>query len=282
MAGKLQERIESFAARADQLGAAERELALEAIEELKRELNAGTVRAATREPDGRWAVHEWVKRGILLGFKLGEIADYSINDSFRFFDKHIWPLRQLSEAHGVRVVPGGTSIRDGAHVGRGVVIMPPAYVNVGAFVDEGTMIDSHALVGSCAQVGQRCHISAGAQIGGVLEPVGALPVIIEDDVLVGGNCGIYEGTIVRQRAILASGVILTGSTPVYDVARKQVYRKQDDVPLEIPEAAVVVPGARPITSGAGKEWALSVSTPIIVKYRDEKTELSAKLEDLLR
>jgi 2,3,4,5-tetrahydropyridine-2-carboxylate N-succinyltransferase len=190
--------------------------------------------------------------------------------------------RAFGAEEGVRLVPGGSSVRDGAYVGRGVVIMPPAFVNIGAFVGEGTMIDSHALIGSCAQVGKRCHISAGAQLGGVLEPVGAMPVIVEDDVLIGGNCGVYEGAIVREHAILASGVILTGATPVYDVVSGQVYRRSDSSPLEIPAGAVVVPGSRPISSGKGKEWGLSLATPVIVKYRDEKTDLSAKLEDLLR
>jgi 2,3,4,5-tetrahydropyridine-2-carboxylate N-succinyltransferase len=192
------------------------------------------------------------------------------------------PPRTFAADEGVRIVPGGSSVRDGAYVGRGVVIMPPAFVNVGAFVGDGTMIDSHALIGSCAQVGKRCHISASAQLGGVLEPVGAMPVIIEDDVLIGGNCGVYEGAIVRERAILASGVILTGSTPVYDVVHGQVYRRSESSPLEIPAGAVVVPGSRPISTGKGNDWGLSLSAPVIVKYRDEKTDLSSKLEDLLR
>ena len=282
MSDELRERIEGWAKLEPDALEARRAEALEDVARLRAALNAGTVRAASRDASGGWIVHEWVKRGILLGFKLGHIADYSINESFRYFDKDTWPLRALEAGDGVRVVPGGTSVRDGCFVGRGVVIMPPAYVNVGAHVGEGTMIDSHALVGSCAQVGARCHVSAGAQIGGVLEPVGAMPVIIEDDVLVGGNCGVYEGAIVRARAILASGVVLTGSTPVYDVERQRVYRKTPDEPLVIPAGAVVVPGSRPITSGAGKQWGLSVSTPVIVKYRDEKTDLSARLEELLR
>lgn len=279
MDASLQSRIDALARDA---AAAQRGRALPLIEELRRALNHGEIRAASRDEQGRWIVHEWVKRGILLGFKLGTLVDYSIDDSFRFFDKDTWPLRKLTSDDGVRVVPGGTSVRDGAFFGKGVTIMPPAYVNVGAYVDEGTMIDSHALIGSCAQIGKRCHISAGAQIGGVLEPVGAMPVIIEDDVLVGGNCGVYEGAIVRSRAVLAAGVILTGSTPVYDVARGNVYRRTKESPLEIPENAVVVPGTRPISSGRGKEWGLALNTPIIVKYRDEKTDLSAQLEELLR
>jgi 2,3,4,5-tetrahydropyridine-2-carboxylate N-succinyltransferase len=276
----LRERLDAWAGRAPT--AIDRGAALIDLAELRRALNGGEVRAASRDASGRWVVHEWVKRGILIGFKLGQVTDYSIDERWRYFDKDAWPLRALTADDGVRVVPGGTSVRDGAFLGRGVVIMPPAYVNVGTYVGEGTMIDSHALVGSCAQIGQRCHVSAGAQIGGVLEPVGAVPVIIEDDVLIGGNCGVYEGAIVRERAILASGVILTGSTPVYDVVREQVYRKTPTAPLEIPAGAVVVPGSRPITSGAGQKWGLSVSTPVIVKYRDEKTDLSAKLEELLR
>ena len=252
------------------------------FDSFKNELNSGRIRAASCDADGRWVVHQWVKRGILLGFKLGKLTDYSINETFRFFDKDTYPAKELTIESGVRVVPGGSSIRDGAFVGRGVTIMPPAYINVGAYVDEGTMIDSHALVGSCAQVGKRCHVSAAAQIGGVLEPVGALPVIIEDDVLVGGNCGVYEGTIVRSRAILASGVVLTGATPVYDAVKGVIHRRGDDGPLEIPQGAVVVAGARAINSGPARDWGLSIYTPIIIKYRDEKTEASVQLEDFLR
>ena len=283
MATNLESRIESlFALPAWELINELRNEALMAFGEFKRALNRGEVRAASREAGGRWVVHQWVKRGILLGFRLGGIKDYSIDGNFRFFDKDTYPLKQLHETDGVRVVPGGSSVRDGAYLGQGVTIMPPAFINVGAFVDDGTMVDSHALVGSCAQVGKRCHISAAAQIGGVLEPVGALPVIVEDEVLVGGNCGVYEGAVVRQRAILASGVILTGSTPVYDAVRGEVYRRNEHGPLEIPAGAVVVPGSRAITVGPAKDWGLSVYTPIIVKYRDEKTEASVKLEDFLR
>jgi len=283
MTTNLEPRIESlFALPAAELTAEHKKEALVVFDEFKRTLNRGEVRAASRDQGGRWVTHQWVKQGILLGFRLGAIKDYSINDNFRFFDKDTYPLKQLRETDGVRVVPGGSSVRDGAFLGHGVTIMPPAYINVGAFVDNGTMIDSHALVGSCAQVGKRCHISAAAQIGGVLEPVGALPVIIEDEVLVGGNCGVYEGAIVRERAILASGVILTGSTPVYDAVRGEVYRRGESGPLEIPAGAVVVPGSRAITVGPAKDWGLSVYTPIIVKYRDEKTEASVKLEDFLR
>lgn len=256
--------------------------ALATFNEFKNALNRGEVRAASRNAAGSWLVHQWVKRGILLGFRLGELVDCSLNDNFRFYDKDTYPLKQIGISDGVRIVPGGSSVRDGAHLGTGITIMPPAYINVGAYVDDGTMVDSHALIGSCAQVGKRCHISAAAQIGGVLEPVGALPVIIEDDVLVGGNCGVYEGALVRAGAILASGVILTGGTPVYDAVRGEVYRRTENNPLEIPAGAVVVAGSRAITVGPAKDQGLSVYTPIIVKYRDEKTEASVKLEDFLR
>jgi 2,3,4,5-tetrahydropyridine-2-carboxylate N-succinyltransferase len=227
-------------------------------------------------------VHQWVKRGILLGFRLGALTDYSIDDNFRFFDKETYPTKRVTIGDGVRIVPGGSTVRDGVYLGRGVTIMPPAYINAGAYVDEGTMVDSHALIGSCAQIGKRCHISAAAQIGGVLEPVGALPVIIEDEVLVGGNCGVYEGAIVRQRAILAAGVILTGSTPIFDAVRGEIYRREGDKPLAVPPGAVVLPGSRAVTVGVAKEWGLSVYAPVIIKYRDEKTETSVKLEEFLR
>ncbi len=256
--------------------------ALDVFNEFKAALNRGEARAASRNSDGRWEAHRWVKQGILLGFRLGALVDYSIDDNFRFFDKETFPTKRLKINDGVRIVPGGSTVRDGAYLGQGVTIMPPAYINAGAYVDDGTMVDSHALIGSCAQVGKRCHVSAAAQIGGVLEPVGAIPVIIEDEVLIGGNCGVYEGAIVRERAILASGVILTGSTPVFDAVRGEIYRRQGDTPLEVPAGAVVVPGARAITVGAAKDWGLSVYAPIIVKYRDEKTEASVRLEDFLR
>jgi 2,3,4,5-tetrahydropyridine-2-carboxylate N-succinyltransferase len=251
------------------------------FDEFKDGLNAGEVRAAEKI-DGQWRVNLWVKRGILLGFKLGRISNLSINDQFRYFDKNTFPLKPITIDDGVRMVPGGSSIRDGCYVGRGVTCMPPMFINVGAYVDSGTMVDSHALVGSCAQVGKRVHLSAAAQIGGVLEPIGQMPVIIEDDVLVGGNCGVYEGAIVRSGAVLAAGTILTGGTPVYDLVRDQVYRRMGDSPLEIPEGAVVVPGSRAITKGRGAELGLSLYTPIIVKYRDEKTDASVRLEDYLR
>ncbi|MBZ5635715.1 MAG: 2,3,4,5-tetrahydropyridine-2,6-dicarboxylate N-succinyltransferase [Acidobacteriia bacterium] len=252
---------------------------------LKDALNTGAVRAA--EPDSSsktgWRVNPWVKKGILLGFRMGGIVDMSVDATRQpFFDKATWPVKRITASSGVRIVPGGSSIRDGCFIGKSVTCMPPMYINAGAWVGDGTMVDSHALVGSCAQVGMRCHISAAAQIGGVLEPVGALPVIIEDDVLVGGNCGVYEGTVVKRRAVLGSGVIVTRSTPVYDVARGVVLSAQGDDPLVIPEGAVVVAGSRAITSGKGKEWDVSLYTPVIVKYRDEKTDSRVQLEDLLR
>ncbi|HYJ45685.1 MAG TPA: 2,3,4,5-tetrahydropyridine-2,6-dicarboxylate N-succinyltransferase [Pyrinomonadaceae bacterium] len=248
----------------------------------KTALNRGEVRAAERDEDGRWRVNAWVKRGILLGFRMGTLVEMSASPSLRFFDKDTYPVRTTSVSENIRIVPGGSSVRDGAYLAPGVVCMPPMYVNAGAYVDEGTMIDSHALVGSCAQVGKRVHLSAAAQIGGVLEPVGAVPVIIEDDVLVGGNCGVYEGTIVRERAILAPGTILTGATPVYDMVNGEVYRRSEGRPLEIPAGAVVVPGSRAVENERGRAWGLSLYTPVIVKYRDEKTDRSAQLEDILR
>lgn len=251
-------------------------------------LNRGEVRAA--EPDSSsptgWRVNPWVKQGILAGFRMGDVVDMSVGPhrgiQLSFLDKSTYPPQQLGLEDGVRVVPGGSSIRDGSHLGRGVVCMPPMYVNVGAWVDEGTMIDSHALVGSCAQVGKRVHLSAAAQIGGVLEPVGASPVIVEDDVLIGGNCGVYEGTVVKRRAVLGAGTILTRSTPVYDLVRETIHRATEELPLVIPEEAVVVPGSRAVTRGAGKEWGLSLYTPVIVKYRDASTDERVQLEDWLR
>jgi 2,3,4,5-tetrahydropyridine-2-carboxylate N-succinyltransferase len=248
-------------------------------------LNAGEVRAA--EPDAAarsgWRVNTWVKKGLLLGFRMGTVVNMS-PDPVRLpmFDKATWPVRKMGPDSGVRIVPGGSSIRDGCFIGKGVTCMPPMYINAGAWVDDGTMVDSHALVGSCAQIGKNCHISAAAQIGGVLEPVGALPVIIEDSVLVGGNCGVYEGTVVKRGVVLGSGTILTRSTPVYDVVKGEVYTATDDEPLVIPADAVVVPGSRAIAKGHGKEWGLSLYTPVIVKYRDAKTEARIQLEDLLR
>jgi 2,3,4,5-tetrahydropyridine-2-carboxylate N-succinyltransferase len=294
-----------------------------AFDEFKVALNNGTIRAA--EPDASsptgWRVNTWVKKGILLGFRIGRVvemaatppspllnplptgggerggaprqtqtggteepqlqtAEVALPSQLR--DKHTFPLKQVPSGQNIRIVPGGSSIRDGCYIGKNVTCMPPMYVNVGAYVDDGAMIDSHALVGSCAQVGKRVHISAAAQIGGVLEPIGAMPVIIEDDVLVGGNCGVYEGTLVGRGAVLAAGTILTGSTPVYDVAHDAVYRREGDRPLLIPVGAVVVPGARAVSKGRGKELGLSLYTPVIIKYRDEKTDQAVRLEDLLR
>ncbi len=251
----------------------------------KQALNAGTIRAA--EPDASqtsgWRVNGWVKKGILIGFRMGSVVDMSIDGARQpFFDKSTWPVHQFSAADGVRIVPGGSSIRDGSYIGKGVVCMPPMYVNVGAYVGEGTMIDSHALVGSCAQIGRNCHISAASQIGGVLEPVGALPVIIEDDVLVGGNCGVYEGTVVRKQAVLGTGAILNRSTPLYDLVRGQIYRATDEQPLIVPEGAVVIAGSRAVSIGPGRDWGISVYTPVIAKYRDDKTGAKIQLEDLLR
>ena len=250
--------------------------------EFREALARGEIRAAERTPDGTWCVNAWVKRGILLGFRIGALTDMSAHPTLRFFDKDTYPVRPTTLADRVRIVPGGSSIRDGAYVAAGVVCMPPVFVNVGAYVDRDTMIDSHVLVGSCAQIGKRVHLSAAAQIGGVLEPVGALPVIIEDDVLVGGGCGVYEGTIVRQHAVLAAGTILTGSTPVYDLELERVYRRSGDGPLEIPTGAVVVPGARSARSPAAERWGISLYTPVIVKYRDEKTDAATLLEEYLR
>src|SRR5207302_2637477 len=242
----------------------------------------GEVRAAERRSTGAWCANTWVKRGILLGFRIGALVEMSAAAGWRFFDKDTYPLRPTTLADRVRIVPGGSSIRDGAYVAPGVICMPPMYINIGAYVDEGSMVDSHALVGTCAQIGKHVHLSAAAQIGGVLEPVGASPVVIEDDVLVGGNCGVYEGTQVRSGAVLGAGVILTRATPVYDVVREQVYRSWTDTPLVIPENAVVVPGSRAITKGKAAEWGLSLYTPVIVKYRDDKTDTSIELEQLLR
>ena len=275
----LREQIEAIAARpGNDFSPEDRAV----FEELKSALNRGEVRAAERAGSGKWLVNSWVKQGILLGFRMGAITDMSAGESFKFFDKDTYPTRPTKIDDNVRIVPGGSTIRDGAYIAPGVVCMPPMFVNAGAYVDQGTMIDSHALVGSCAQIGKRVHISAAAQIGGVLEPVGAVPVIIEDDVLVGGNCGVYEGTIVRERAVLASGTILTGSTPVYDLVRGEIYQRKTDGPLEIPAGAVVVPGARAVTTEHGREWGLSLYAAVIVKYRDEKTDTAVRLEDYLR
>ena len=258
--------------------------ALQAFSELRIELNRGRIRAA--EPDSAaplgWRVNAWVKRGILLGFRIGQLASFG-NHDLSFVDKETFPARTFSPEEGIRIVVGGSSVREGAYLARGVICVPPMYVNVGAYVEEGALVDSHALVGSCAQIGKRVHLSAAAQIGGVLEPVNANPVIIEDDVLVGGNCGVYEGTIVRQRAVLAAGTILTRGTPVYDIVNGVILKAGSaGEPLVIPAGAVVVPGSRAIERGRAAEWGLSLYAPVIVKYRDDKTDLSAALEDLLR
>ncbi|HVQ38597.1 MAG TPA: 2,3,4,5-tetrahydropyridine-2,6-dicarboxylate N-succinyltransferase [Pyrinomonadaceae bacterium] len=275
----LREQIEALTARTgSQFTAADRSI----FDAFKTALNKGEIRAAERSEDGGWRVNTWVKHGILLGFRMGQLVDMSASTNLRFFDKDTYPARPTAMEDNVRIVPGGSSIRDGAYVAPGVVCMPPMFVNAGAYVDEGTMIDSHALVGSCAQIGKRVHLSAAAQIGGVLEPVGAVPVIIEDDVLVGGGCGVYEGTIVHERAVLAAGTILTGSTPVYDLAREKIYQRTAESPLEIPVGAVVVPGSRAVRGECGRAWGLSLYAPVIVKYRDEKTDRAVQLEDYLR
>jgi 2,3,4,5-tetrahydropyridine-2-carboxylate N-succinyltransferase len=259
----------------------------EVVNTLLDALEQGRIRAAERDAAGVWRAVPWVKRGILLGFRVGRIVEMSIGGHhgeprFAFFDKHTYPPQAIREENGVRIVPGGSAVRRGAYLAPGVVCMPPMYVNVGAWIGAGTMVDSHALVGSCAQIGERVHLSAAAQIGGVLEPVNASPVVIEDDVLVGGNCGVYEGTIVRAKAVLAAGVVLTRGTPVFDLVRERVYRGDAEQPLEIPEGAVVVPGARQVGRGWGAEQGLSLQTPVIVKYRDERTDLATALEGWLR
>ncbi len=243
-------------------------------------LNRGKVRSAEPDPSqpSGWRVNPWVKKGILLGFRIGGIVEMS----GQFFDKSTYPLKHLTVHDGIRVVPGGSSIRDGCYIGPHVTCMPPMYINVGAYVDDGTMVDSHALIGSCAQIGKNCHISAASQIGGVLEPVGAIPVIVEDDVLIGGNCGVYEGTVIKKRAVLGSGTILNRSTPVYDLVSETVHRATAGQPLIIPEEAVVVAGSRAVKSGSGKDWGISLYTPVIVKYRDAGTEAKIQLEDFLR
>ncbi len=252
---------------------------------LRGALSRGEVRAAEPDPSTPtgWRVNAWVKRGILLGFRAGDVVDVSADHGrWPFFDKDTLPLRRFEAASGVRIVPGGSTIRDGAFVGEGVICMPPMYINVGAWVGEGTLVDSHALVGSCAQVGARVHLSAGAQIGGVIEPVGAMPVVIEDEVLVGGNTGVYEGAVVKVRAVIAAGTVLTGSTPLYDLVHERVIRPEAGQPLVVPPGAVVVPGARAVASGAGREWGLSLATPVIVKYRDERTDTRTELERWIR
>ncbi len=278
----LAETIERLAA----AGAdAPRDEARSAFGELRAALSQGTVRAAQPDPTSSsgWRVNAWVKQGILLGFRFGAIADVSADHGrWPFIDKDTLPLKRVDPSAGIRIVPGGSSVRDGAFLGRGVICMPPMYVNIGAYVDEESLIDSHALVGSCAQIGKRVHISAAAQIGGVLEPVGALPVIVEDEVLIGGNCGVYEGTVVKRRAVLAAGAVLTGSTPIYDIPNNRIIEPSPGEPLVVPEGAVVVPGTRPISGGPGRDWGLSLATPVIVKYRDERTSARTALEQWIR
>ncbi len=275
---------QDIAALFEQGADAPREAARAAFLRLREALAAGRVRAA--EPDAAsptgWRVNVWVKQGILLGFRVGDIVDMSLGGQWPFFDKDTLPLKHLDASSGVRLVPGGSSVREGAYLGAGVICMPPMYINVGAWVGDGTLVDSHALVGSCAQIGQHVHLSAAAQIGGVIEPVGAMPVIVEDDVLVGGNCGVYEGAVIKRRAVLASGTIITGSTPVYDLPNGRIIKAETGQPLVIPEGAVVVPGARAVTVGAGRDWGLSLATPVIVKYRDERTDARTELERWIR
>jgi 2,3,4,5-tetrahydropyridine-2,6-dicarboxylate N-succinyltransferase len=275
----LQTTIESlFAAGAG----ADKMAARAAFAELRQALSTGAVRSASPDPasPSGWRVNTWVKQGILLGFRFGDTVDMTAG--LPFYDKDTMPVKDPGVGPGIRIVPGGSSIRDGAFVARGVICMPPMFINIGAYVDEGTLVDSHALIGSCAQIGKRAHVSAGAQIGGVIEPVGALPVIVEDEVLVGGNTGIYEGAVIKARAVIAAGTVLTGSTPVYDLPNGAIIRPEAGQPLVIPEGAVVVPGARAVTVGAGREWGLALATPLIVKYRDDRTDTRTELEAWIR
>ena len=278
----LQDEIQQLVAEG---AAANRDVARDAFARLRQALSTGQVRAAEPDPSSPsgWRVNAWVKQGILLGFKFGDLVDVSMDHGkLPFYDKDTLPLRKPGLDAGVRIVPGGSAVRDGAFLAAGVICMPPMYVNIGAYVGEGSMLDSHVLVGSCAQVGARVHVSAGAQIGGVIEPVGALPVIVEDDALVGGNTGIYEGAIVKARAVVGAGTVLTGSTPVYDLVRGEIIKPTADRPLIIPEGAVVVPGARAVTAGKGPDWGLSLATPVIVKYRDSRTDTRTELETWIR
>jgi 2,3,4,5-tetrahydropyridine-2-carboxylate N-succinyltransferase len=276
----LQKEIEKLFGKT-KLTSGETKIAVEAFKELVSLLNKGKVRSAEKDENG-WKANEWVKKGILLGFRTGKLKDISIDKNFRYFDKHTLKLKSIKLEDGIRQVPGGSSIRDGCYVAKGVICMPPMYINIGAYVDENCLIDSHALVGSCAQLGKNIHLSAAAQIGGVLEPINSVPVIIEDDVMIGGNAGIYEGTIVSRRAVIGAGCIITGSTPVYDAVKGKIYKKTKESPLVIPENAVVVAGSRPLNSDFGKENNLSIYTPVIIKYRDEKTDAATALEETLR
>jgi 2,3,4,5-tetrahydropyridine-2-carboxylate N-succinyltransferase len=275
----LRERIETLYAAGS---AADKAEARAVFAELQRALGEGRVRAAEPDPSAPsgWRVNAWVKQGILLGFRFGDTVD--LTAGLPFSDKDTMPVKRPGAAAGVRIVPGGSSVREGAYLGPGVICMPPMYINIGAYVGDGSLIDSHALVGSCAQVGARVHVSAAAQLGGVIEPVGALPVIVEDDVLVGGNTGIYEGAVIKSRAVIAAGTILTGSTPVYDLPNGRIIRPEPGQPLVVPEGAVVVPGARAVTVGAGRDWGLSLATPVIVKYRDDRTDTRTELESWIR
>jgi len=269
----------------EQGASASKEQARDAFARLRAELSAGRVRAAEPDPSSPtgWRVNLWVKQGILVGLRWGDIVDVGVGKGrWPFQDKDTLPLKRLDLASGVRVIPGGSAIRDGAYLGFGVICAPPMYINIGAYVGDYSFVDSHALVGSCAQIGKNVHLSAAAQIGGVLEPVGAMPVIVEDEVLVGGNCGVYEGAVIKRRAVLAAGVIVTGSTPLYDLVNGVVIKPEPGQPVVVPEAAVVVPGARAVTIGKGPEWGLSVATPVIVKYRDEKTDARTELEAWIR
>ena len=268
-----------------QAGAASKDAARELFAELRAELSSGRIRAAEPDPTSPtgWRVNIWVKQGILLGIRFGDVVDMGIGKGrMPFFEKDTLPLKSLEVADQVRLIPGGSSVRDGAYLGKGIICLPPMYINIGAYVGDGTLIDSHALVGTCAQIGQRVHLSAAAQIGGVIEPVGAMPVIVEDDVLVGGNCGVYEGAIIKRRAVLAAGTIITGSTPIYDLPNERIIKPEPGQPLVVPEGAVIVPGARQVSVGAGREWGLSLATPVIVKYRDEKTDARTELERWIR
>ena len=264
---------------------ADRDQARSVFAQLRDALSTGRVRAAEPDPSAAtgWRVNTWVKQGILLGFRSGDVVPYpSPSRQAPYLDKDTLPLKSLDTTSQVRIVPGGSSIRDGAFIGRGVICMPPMYINIGAYVDEESLIDSHALVGSCAQVGRRVHVSAGAQIGGVLEPVGALPVIVEDEVLIGGNTGLYEGAVVKTRAVIGAGTVLTGSTPIYDLPKRRLIKSMDGLPVVIPEGAVVVPGARAVTAAQGQQWGLSLATPVIVKYRDDRTDTKTELEAWIR
>ena len=278
----LEEQIAALVAAGEN---ADRAAARTAFAALRAALGDGSVRAAEPDPSASsgWRVNTWVKQGILLGFRFGETIDASADHGrWPFFDKDTLPLKALGPAAGVRIVPGGSSVRDGVYLGRGVICMPPMYVNIGAYVGDDSLVDSHALIGSCAQIGRRVHISAAAQIGGVIEPVGAMPVIVEDEVLVGGNCGIYEGAVIKRRAVIAAGTILTASTPIVDLTSGRTILPQPGEPLVVPEGAVVVPGTRPISSGIGRDLGLAVATPVIVKYRDDRTSARTALEQWIR